>query len=114
MRTATKGGIATKGPHGALSALAAVLLFCDLAVRLIYQAPSLPVYGRPCAGSRPAASDGIVVAARQAAGGDKTLILSFVRSEQAELASNFIATAAAAGLKERLLLVALDDASEAL
>ncbi|KAL1511953.1 hypothetical protein AB1Y20_005233 [Prymnesium parvum] len=104
-------------PHTLLSALAAALLLLDLALHLRHslQPPSLPLvkaYAKRAAAS-PSAQE-FLAAARAVAAEHASLILSFGRDEQRELLSNFLATAAAAGLRERLLLVSLDDASHQL
>lgn len=60
-----------------------------------------------------ASKDDLLLRAKKVAGKQRSLLLVFVREEQSDIVSNFVATASAAGITNRLLAVALDERSAA-
>ena len=104
------------------SVLVVILLLLDLILHLrhMLQAPTTAVHARPscanCGKTAQAAAHHteFIELARRAAGKERWLIVAFVRAEQAQLAANFVAMLSSAGLEERLLGLALDDASDAM
>ena len=96
----------------ALAALLAGLLALDLVLNLWWHNLGKPLKDLHV-GCKAAAAD-LPSLGRRVAGSERVLLLTVLRHEQAEEATNFLAHVKAAGLLPRLLAVVLDEPSAAL
>ena len=100
-------------PRRSLAALLAGLLALDLVLNLWWRSLGTPLTDLHVGCKQPTPVD-LPSLGRRVAGSERALLLTILRSEQAEEATNFLAHIQAADLLHRLLAVVLDEPSAAL